>query len=637
MISAFLKFVKSSHMQQVEQLTSELRKLFQLAQNGFLKQEVLFNKSHFEKCKIGKKTRNAYLETSSELDFSVNILSGETQFYFSHMVWQEFFTAIGLLVFTKYVDFEKHYSIFDDSAWQVLIKFMCGLLSPKSFESLKSIFIDISVNEDSRNLLKKFLLSVATIQFTSEKNTDKFLRVCSWLYEAQDDDLTNEFAQALSANIDLSGPLLPGDVISLHYVLRKCKKASTLMLRLQFHGKCLPHFFKEMSKTLQVTKIVRIKVEAAPLVFNCLNGTECDFSGCQLSKAAFKALFSSIEGSIQPLKKINISNNNLGDDEASHISTCLSNIEKLRIGKCKISASGIKSISDAISKLPEPIRYLNLSGNKFGDAGVPFIMSCLDKIEKLYMTDCNITEEGVRVIIEHIKNCSNLPKVLNFNYDKMNRSKVLRCGLDLLDNGYFYNVNLTPVGWEALAASINKLPQPMKKLELRRNNLCDYGASHISTYLSKIEELDISQCNISASGIKPISDAISKLPERIRYLNLSGNKFGDAGVPFILSCLDKIEKLYMTDCNITEEGVRVIIEHIKNCSNLPEVLEFNYDKMNRSKVLRCGLDLLDNGNFRHLHLTPVGWEALAVAINKLPQAMERAYVALHKCQQRIPR
>ncbi|CAK8688609.1 unnamed protein product [Clavelina lepadiformis] len=159
------------------------------------------------------------------------------------------------------------------------------------------------------------------------------------------------------------------------------------------------------------------------------------------------------------------------------------------------------------------IHYLNLSGIKFGDAGVPFIMSCLDKIEKLYMTDCNITEEGVRVIIEHINNCSDLPKVLEFSYDKMNQLSVLRCGLDLLDNGNFRNVNLTPVGWEALATTINKLPEPMKKLNLRGNNLGDDGASHISFCLSKIEELDIRWCKISASGIKSISDAISKLPK----------------------------------------------------------------------------------------------------------------------------
>ncbi|CAK8688619.1 unnamed protein product [Clavelina lepadiformis] len=60
-------------------------------------------------------------------------------------------------------------------------------------------------------------------------------------------------------------------------------------------------------------------------------------------------------------KKLVLRGNNLGDYGASHISTCLSKIEELHIGECKISAFGIKSISDAISKLPEPVTAFNVT------------------------------------------------------------------------------------------------------------------------------------------------------------------------------------------------------------------------------------------------------------------------------------
>ncbi|CAK8688548.1 unnamed protein product [Clavelina lepadiformis] len=63
------------------------------------------------------------------------------------------------------------------------------------------------------------------------------------------------------------------------------------------------------------------------------------------------------------MKKLDLYSNNLGDDGASHISTCLSKIEELDISWCKIRASGIKSISDVISKLPEPA--WSSSRNKF--------------------------------------------------------------------------------------------------------------------------------------------------------------------------------------------------------------------------------------------------------------------------------
>ncbi|CAK8688550.1 unnamed protein product [Clavelina lepadiformis] len=327
------------------------------------------------------------------------------------------------------------------------------------------------------------------------------------------------------------------------------------------------------------------------------------------------------------IKKLNVYDNYLGYRGASHISNCLSKIEELHIGECKIRASGIKHISDAISKLPEPIRYLNLSGNNFGDAGIQFIISCLDKIEKLYMTDCNITEEGVRVIIEHIKNCSNLPKVLKFNYGKMNRSNVLRCGLDLLDNGDFRHLDLTPVGVEALAVAINKLPEPMKKLSLWGNNLGDDGASHISTCLSKIEELHVGRCNIRASGIKSISDAISKLPEPMKKLVLSFNNLGDDGASHIATCLSKIEELDIVKCNISASGIKSISDAI---SKLPEPmkkldLHSNYFGDDGAFHISTCLSKIEELDVGGCNISASGMKSISDAISKLPEPGLRTY------------
>ncbi|CAK8688535.1 unnamed protein product [Clavelina lepadiformis] len=218
------------------------------------------------------------------------------------------------------------------------------------------------------------------------------------------------------------------------------------------------------------------------------------------------------------MKKLVLYDNDLGDDGASHISTCLSKIEELDIGRCKISAYGIKSISDAISKLPEPehslsnscgqcalcgnhgkhinmvmkttstpppmgsstlinlllaeikMKIFDISGNKFGNDGASHISTCLRKIEELYIGWCKISASGIKSISD----------------------------------------------------AISKLPEPMKKLDLYDNDLGDDGASHISTCLSKIEELHIGWCKISASGIKSISDAISKLPEPRKLPELYG-------------------------------------------------------------------------------------------------------------------
>ncbi|CAK8688634.1 unnamed protein product [Clavelina lepadiformis] len=338
---------------------------------------------------------------------------------------------------------------------------------------------------------------------------------------------------------------------------------------------------------------------------------------------------------LQTMKKLDLSGNNLCDDGASHISTCLSKIEKLDIGGCNISASGIKSISDAMSKLPEPrqaqetaerrkSKDIQQESNQAAQDSLRQKQQELDNTSiqvipvRLLQSAGQITTSRITAFLQHILQTMKKLSLRGYDLGDDRASHISTC-LSKIEELHIRLCNISASGIKSISDAISKLPEPMKKLNLSDIYLDDIGASHILTCLSKIEELDIGECNISESGIKSISDAISKLPEPIRYLNLSGNKFGDAGVPFVMSCLDKIEKLYMTDCNITEEGVRVITKHIKNCSNLPKVLEFNYDKMKLFSVLRCGLYQLDNGNFRNLDLTAVGWEALAAAINKLPQ------------------
>ncbi|CAK8688624.1 unnamed protein product [Clavelina lepadiformis] len=642
----------------------EVQKICRFALNCFVNQRIIFYAKDFTSFEIGSQTIQAFVDSHVDNNLRIKVLNGKKLHYFSHLIWQEFFSAIALL----FVDdnFKQHEPEFSDGRWEVVLKFAFGLTNPKISRLVEIILFDGSVNGSlsSKNTSSLQQFATNAISKVYKKNTNKFskrvtfksvLQFCVWAHEAQNETLQKLIAAALPLNIVFSGNCIAGDIASLNYVLCACAKPHTVDVKLKFIGNAGKRFLQKIPPTLR-------RSNSYPEVFDISYG-EMDSIG---------------KDRFQPLKL----GRGIDPTQVYH--------------GAGLTAAGLEALSVSINKIAPKIHCLNLSENNFGDTGIPFIMSCLDKIEKLYMADCNITDEGVRVIIESIKNCSNLPKVLEFTYDKMNPSSVLRCGLDQLDNANLSNLDLTPVGVEALAAAINKLPQPMKKLNFFNSNLGDDEASHISTCLSKIEELDISLCNISASGVKSISDAISKLPEPIHclnlsgnkfgdagvpfvmscldkieklymthcniieegvrviienqldngnlsnldltpvgvealaaainklpqpicYLNLSGNNFGDAGVPFVMSCLDKIEKLYMTDCNITEEGVRVIIEHIKNCSNLPKVLEFSYDEMNRSKVLCCGLDLLDNGNFSNLDLTPVGVEALAAAINKLPE------------------
>ncbi|CAK8688599.1 unnamed protein product [Clavelina lepadiformis] len=635
----------------------ELQKLCHLAWNGFQARKIIFTESDISKVKISSETLETFLTTSSKDDEPLdNLLQGKKQSSFSHLIWHELFTAIHLILNVPSSEFQNHLSFFLESRWEVVASFVFGLCNRRVQRNLNDIFNIAVVDFDKKFQQLDNFVCKEMANLRKSFQTSTFLEVCNWIYQLNNREMTEKVAAFVPEQIWLDGKIHLTDLCSVGYLLQYAQSGFSIRFgeSLSFTYNAIYRWlFQVSSKSNEVfcQNLIRELLKSAARqpdssVDNLLHACRWLYDKSEDSNAkemvqyfpqlvvltkspSFDEIKYLMYFIVQSTSSFNVHikcnsptiqiDELLDPDKVITLVAFLHFLQKpwqlqmneikirsstkvehllqvmryminknsrrkvqikfspkeqaveCDLSGCGISSQGTQMLAFFLLRLPYRIDRLNLSGNKFGDAGVPFIMSCLDKIDKLYMTDCDITEEGVRVITEHIKNCSNLPKVLDFNYDKMNRSKVLCCGFDLLDNnGDFRNHDLTPVGVEALATAIKKLPQPIDRL------------------------------------------------------NLSENEFGDAGVPFIMSCLDKIKKLYMTDCDITEEGVRVITEHIENCSNMPKVLEFNYDEMNRSKVLRCGLDQLDYGYFRHLDLTPVGWEALAAAINKLPKPGEIA-------------
>ncbi|CAK8688542.1 unnamed protein product [Clavelina lepadiformis] len=631
----------------------ELQKLCDLAWNGFQARKIIFTESDISNVKISSETLETFLTTSTKIDnLQVNLLQGKKQSSFSHLIWHELFTAIHLILHVPSVEFQNHLSCFLESRWEVVALFVFGLCNRHVQTKLNDIFNIAVVDVDMKFQQLDNFVSTAMVNLRESFQTSTFIEICNWIYQLNNRKLTEKVAALVPKQILLDGRVHLTDLCNLDYLLQYAQSDFSIRFgeSLSFtYNAIYRWFFQVSNKSNEVfcQNLIREIIKSAArqpdssadnLLHACRllydksedsNAKEMVQYFPQLvlltkppsfdqithlmyliiqSTSSFKVHIKcnsptiQIDGSLDPDEVITLvaflhlvqepwqlqmnEKKITSPTKVEHLlQVMMDTINKnsrrkveikfspeeqaveCNLSGCGISSQGTQTLAFFLLRLPYRIKRLNLRYNDLGDDGASHILTCLSKIEELHIGQCKISASGIT----------------------------------------------------SISNAISKLPEPMKKLDLYGNNLGDDGASHISTCLSKIEELHIGECDISASGIKCISDAISKLPEPIHYLDLSENKFGDAGVPFIMSCLDKIEKLYMTDCNITEEGVHVIIERIKNCSNLPNTLEFNYDKMNRSKVLRCGLDQLGNGNFSNLDLTPVGWEALAAAINKLPQ------------------
>ena len=55
------------------------------------------------------------------------------------------------------------------------------------------------------------------------------------------------------------------------------------------------------------------------------------------------------------LKSLNLNRNEIGDEGAKCLSTCIHNINELTIPKCDITKLGIESLSKAIQKMTSPV------------------------------------------------------------------------------------------------------------------------------------------------------------------------------------------------------------------------------------------------------------------------------------------
>ena len=58
------------------------------------------------------------------------------------------------------------------------------------------------------------------------------------------------------------------------------------------------------------------------------------------------------------MKYVGLDGNVLKDDSVATVSTCLHNIEELRVYNCRLTARGIEILSDAIKRLHVPVREI---------------------------------------------------------------------------------------------------------------------------------------------------------------------------------------------------------------------------------------------------------------------------------------
>ncbi|XP_016097960.1 NACHT, LRR and PYD domains-containing protein 12-like [Sinocyclocheilus grahami] len=269
---------------------------------------------------------------------------------------------------------------------------------------------------------------------------------------------------------------------------------------------------------------------------------------CSIGEEDCAALISALRSNPSHLIELNLNYNEPGESGVKLLSALLKDpqckLEKLKLSNCSIKEKGCASLASALRSNPSHLRKLDLSCNKPADTGAKQLSALLKdphcKLEKLKLWKCRIGEQGCAALVSALRSNPSHLRKLNLNYNKLGDSGV-KLLFDLLQDPHcklekllLTECSIGEEGCIVLTSALMSNPSHLRFLSLGNNELGHSGVKQISDLLQnplcKLEKLWLSNCNITEEDCVALASALRSNPSHLRHLNLSKNKPGDSGV-----------------------------------------------------------------------------------------------------------
>jgi len=248
----------------------KLAELSNLAYTGFCKRQMIFQRKKLNQDRFDKSTVDSFLSTSladTSFVFAPTIMEGDEKIYFSHLVWQEFFSAVYLMLVASGDEFKKSLRHLFDDRWEIVSRCLYGFCNSSVMKLLKGA-TNINCEE---NLLKKkrdMLVNEAIIYFEQlfpyqdreidERETNEERKVMfqeiqtvfSWIHEANETDINKKLVPLIPDHISfVDGTILPSDISNLFFVIESFSKSWKLEVTgFPFPGNAFESFCSEASR-----------------------------------------------------------------------------------------------------------------------------------------------------------------------------------------------------------------------------------------------------------------------------------------------------------------------------------------------------------------------------------------------------
>ena len=229
----------------------EPRNIAELAWQGFKNEKITFQKNDLVNSKLSDNdVDNLFVFVANERKLKMFGGNPQVLSYFSHLILQEYFVAVGLLFYTPFDSFrdlffsESNNSKHDlsSSRFEMVVKFMYGLCNETTFQNFQEYIPSCLFPCDKLELMQKL-----PIDTTYKTVDDNVLRYFNWAHELQNNNFTNQLVSRLSDEVHLFCKMLPSDFEALYYVFNNRRKLITLksLSDVNVHGKCLQGFISD--------------------------------------------------------------------------------------------------------------------------------------------------------------------------------------------------------------------------------------------------------------------------------------------------------------------------------------------------------------------------------------------------------
>ncbi len=367
-------------------------------------------------------------------------------------------------------------------------------------------------------------------------------------------------------------------------------------------------------------------------------------SNC-ISELGIKIISDLISKENCTLKKINLSNNYIGDKLTEILSKGISknnSIEKLILAGNKICDKGIVSIGKSLFE-NKSIKKISFKDNYINNKGIIEFCYLLkdtpfDKFTKLDFSLNIISHEGLveysnflnthytneifaisgKITLEEQKkffiNCetlNNIKTIIFFPFEIYNENyfylnKILMNNKNIKSIFFTNNNTLSGNGIEEISSGISQ-NKTITKLSMIQSNLNDEDIEILSKALFNninIEELNLDQNKIKSKGIKILSEKIFPKAS-LKKIILSHNYIDPESCIYLGKGLSEaigLQRLMINSNQILDEGVKYISEGLIKNKSLME-LNIENNKISNNGLRSLSYALKENKNFLKLNFS----------------------------------